>query len=65
VNGQALSTAISMTATVAFAVTAVLAVRSDKDLDLLAATVLELITAIGGGLIRDMLAGRTTLVMRP
>jgi len=54
-NGQELNTAISMAATVAFAVTAVLAVRSDKDLDLLAAAVLGLITAVGGGTIRDVI----------
>ena len=54
-NVQELNTAISMAPTVAFAVTAVLAVRSDKDLDLLAAVVLGFITAVGGGTIRDVI----------
>jgi len=44
-----------MTAVVAFAVTAVLAVRVDKDIDLLAAAVLGIITAVGGGTIRDVI----------
>jgi uncharacterized membrane protein YeiH len=43
-----------MAATVAFAVTAVLAIESDKDIDLFGATALGLITAIGGGTIRDV-----------
>jgi uncharacterized membrane protein YeiH len=46
---------ISMAATVAFAVTAVLAIRNDRDIDVFAATVLGLITAIGGGTIRDVI----------
>lgn len=50
-----LTKVISMAATVAFAVTAVLAIRKDSDLDLLGATVLGLITAIGGGTIRDVI----------
>ena len=54
-NPAELNTVISVAATVAFAVTAVLAVRSDKDLDLLAAAVLGLITAVGGGTIRDVI----------
>ncbi len=44
-----------MSATVAFAVTAVLAIRKDKDTDLFGATVLGLITCIGGGTIRDII----------
>jgi uncharacterized membrane protein YeiH len=40
---------------VAFAVTAVLAVREDRDLDVFGAIVLGLITAIGGGTIRDVI----------
>lgn len=50
-----MGTALSMAATVAFAVTAVLAIRTDKDLDLIGALVLGLITAIGGGTIRDVI----------
>jgi len=50
-----LTKVIAMAATVAFAVTAVLAIRKDSDLDLLGATVLGLITAIGGGTIRDVI----------
>jgi len=46
---------ITILATVAFAVTAVMAVKSDKGIDLFAATVLGLITAIGGGTIRDVI----------
>ena len=46
---------ISMAATVAFAVTAVLAIRDDKDIDIFGAAVLGLITAIGGGTIRDVI----------
>jgi len=46
---------ISMAATVAFSVTAVLAIREDRDLDIFGATVLGLITAIGGGTIRDII----------
>lgn len=44
-----------MAATVAFAVTAVLAIRADRPVDLLGTTVLGLITAIGGGTIRDVI----------
>lgn len=43
-----------MVSTAAFAVTAVLAVRGDTEIDLLGATVLGLITAIGGGTVRDV-----------
>jgi uncharacterized membrane protein YeiH len=46
---------ISMEATVAFAVTAVLAISEDRDLDVFGATVLGLITAIGGGTMRDII----------
>ena len=44
-----------MAATVAFAVTAVLAIRKDKVTDLFGASVLGLITCIGGGTIRDII----------
>jgi len=54
-NWTVLTEVISMAATVAFAVTAVLAIRKDSDIDLLGATVLGLITAIGGGTIRDVI----------
>jgi len=50
-----LTQTVSMAATVAFAVTAVLAIRKDSDIDLIGATVLGLITAIGGGTIRDVI----------
>lgn len=46
---------LSMAATVAFAVTAVLAIREDRDIDVFGATVLGLITAIGGGTTRDII----------
>ncbi len=46
---------LSMAAIVAFTVTAVLAVREDKDLDISSAIVLGLITAIGGGTVRDII----------
>ncbi len=46
---------ISMAATVAFAVTAVLTIRSANGVDILGATVLGLITATGGGTIRDVI----------
>jgi len=46
---------LSMLATVAFAATAVLAIREDKDLDVFGAIVLGLITAVGGGTIRDVI----------
>jgi uncharacterized membrane protein YeiH len=49
------SDGLSMAATVAFAVTAVLAITDDKDIDLFGAVVLGLITAIGGGTIRDLI----------
>lgn len=46
---------IVISATAAFAVTAVLAIRKDKDIDVFGALVMGLITAIGGGTIRDMI----------
>jgi uncharacterized membrane protein YeiH len=46
---------ISLASTVAFAVTAVLAIRSDSDIDFVGASLLGLITAIGGGTIRDVI----------
>lgn len=49
------SETISMAATVAFAVTAVLAIQSDREIDLFGAAVMGLITAIGGGTIRDVI----------
>ncbi|OZB46630.1 MAG: hypothetical protein B7X60_07980, partial [Polynucleobacter sp. 39-45-136] len=45
---------IGMIATVAFAVTGVLAI-SDRGVDLFGVLVLGVITAIGGGTIRDMI----------
>ena len=45
---------LAMSATVAFAVTAVLAIKGDREIDLFGAVVLGLITAIGGGTIRDI-----------
>jgi len=49
-----LSDVLAMAATVAFAVTAVLAIRADRPVDIFGATVLGLITAVGGGTIRDV-----------
>jgi len=49
------STAVSMAATAAFAVTAVLAIERDRDIDVIAAIVLGLITAVGGGTVRDII----------
>ena len=51
---ETLSYWLGMAATVAFAVTAVLAL-APKGIDLLGAVVLGIITAIGGGTIRDMI----------
>jgi uncharacterized membrane protein YeiH len=48
--------AMGLAATVAFAVTAVLAV-SPKGIDVFGATVLGLITAVGGGTVRDLVLG--------
>jgi len=50
-----MSEVIVTLATVAFAVTGVLAVRADRDIDLIGALVLGLITAIGGGTVRDLI----------
>lgn len=47
--------AISMLGTVAFAVTAVLAIRSKSDIDIVGAIFLGLITATGGGTLRDLI----------
>lgn len=44
-----------MVATVAFSATAVLAIRGERDVDLFAAIALGLVTAIGGGTIRDVI----------
>jgi uncharacterized membrane protein YeiH len=52
---HSLDRVLAMAATVAFAVTAVMAVRGDRDVDLFGATVLGLITAVGGGTIRDVI----------
>ena len=49
-----LSYSLAMAGTVAFAVTAVLAV-SKQGIDLFGACVLGIITAIGGGTIRDLI----------
>jgi uncharacterized membrane protein YeiH len=46
---------ISLAATIAFAVTAVLAIRRDNDVDIIGAIILGLITAIGGGTVRDVI----------
>ncbi len=46
---------ISMAGTVAFAITAVLAIRSDSDIDIVGAIFLGLITATGGGTLRDLI----------
>lgn len=48
---------ISLAATAAFAITAVLAIRSNYDIDIVGAVILGLITAIGGGTVRDMMLG--------
>jgi uncharacterized membrane protein YeiH len=52
---QGLNEMLAMAATVAFAVTAVIAIRGDRDIDLFGAIVLGLITAIGGGTVRDVI----------
>ena len=53
---------IGLVGTVAFTISAVLTVVP-KGTNLWSASVFGLITAIGGGLIRDVLAGRQTLLM--
>ena len=55
-NTADLSYALAMAGTVAFAVTAVLAVIP-KGIDLFGASVMGIITAIGGGTIRDVILG--------
>ena len=55
VDWNSLAYLISLAATVAFAVTAVLAIRSDNDIDIVGAIILGLITAIGGGTVRDII----------
>ena len=49
--------------TVAFAVSGVLTAKKQK-LDVFGAVVLGLTTAVGGGILRDMLAGTIPVVMR-
>lgn len=46
---------LAMVATFAFAITAVLPIRRGSDIDLFAALVLGLITAVGGGTLRDVI----------
>ena len=53
---EALSFWIAMAGTVAFAVTAVLAL-APRGIDLFGACVLGIITAIGGGTVRDLILG--------
>ena len=53
---------IGIIATVAFAVTGVLAI-ADRGVDLFGTLVLGVITAIGASLIRNVLAGRKNLLM--
>lgn len=48
---------ISMAGTVAFAVTAVLAIRRESGIDIVGAIFLGLITATGGGTLRDLILG--------
>ncbi len=48
---------LSVGATIAFSAAAVLAVRKDREIDLFGVTVLGIITAVGGGTIRDVIAG--------
>ena len=55
VDWQSWTFALSMAATAAFAVTAVLAIHADREVDLFGAVVLGLITGIGGGTIRDVI----------
>lgn len=54
-NWDTFSGLISMAAIVAFAGTAVLAIREDRDLDIFGAAVLGLVTATGGGTVRDVI----------
>ena len=54
-NWETWSEIIGMVATVAFSVTAVLAIQKDKQVDLIAAIIFGAITAVGGGTIRDVI----------
>jgi uncharacterized membrane protein YeiH len=54
---ETLNYIISMTGTVAFAITAVLDIREENDIDVFGAIVLGLITAVGGGTMRDIILG--------
>lgn len=54
-NWETWSEVIGIAATVAFSVTAVLAIQSDYDVDLIGAIILGLITAVGGGTLRDII----------
>ena len=54
-NWATWSEAIGMAGTVAFSVTAVLAIQEDKPVDLIAAIIFGVITAVGGGTIRDVI----------
>src|SRR5438045_2444037 len=46
---------ICLIATMAFSVTAVLAIKKECDIDIVAAVILGVITAVGGGTIRDLI----------
>ncbi len=54
---ESLNYIISMIGTVAFAVTAVLDIREENDIDVFGAMVFGLITAVGGGTMRDITLG--------
>ena len=54
-NWEAWSDFISMAGTVAFSVTAVLAIQKDKEVDLISAVIFGVITAVGGGTTRDII----------
>jgi|GEM_PF-3514745 len=53
---------LAMCATISFAVTGVLAL-ADRRVDFFSVVVIGVITAVGGGLMRDVLSGRKTLLM--
>lgn len=53
---------LAIIATMAFAITAVLAI-ADRGVDIFGVVVLGVITAIGGGILRDVIAGRKNLLM--
>ncbi|MDQ2994390.1 MAG: trimeric intracellular cation channel family protein [Pseudomonadota bacterium] len=57
INWNSFTYAISIAGTVAFAVTAVLAIHSRSDIDIVGAIILGLITATGGGTLRDVILG--------